>query len=127
MHRSYSQAGGRNIPLSAGGAERVGVRWGISAFRTAAPPTSPSRRCRAGSLPLPPQAGGEGHDPRERSVPAEMCACTSASAGVTIASFPTDQPGPFLEGDEQIADEPARDIIGQAAFIIELGLRLADK
>src|SRR6266446_5189102 len=89
MHRSHSQAGGRNIPLSAGGAERVGVRWGISSFRTAAPPTSPSRRYRAGSLPLPPQAGGEGHDPRERSVPAEMCACTSAFAGAGLHCYHT--------------------------------------
>src|SRR5271166_5442847 len=60
------------------GAERGGVRWGGSTPRTAAPPTSPSRRCRAGPLPLPPQAGGEGQDARVRSVPAEMCACPSA-------------------------------------------------
>src|SRR3954451_19658452 len=38
-----------------------------------------------------------------------------------------DQPGPFLEGDEHVADEPARGIVGQAARGVELRLRLADQ
>src|SRR2546421_4434581 len=56
-----------NISLSAlGGGEGRG-EVGSGAFRAAAQPTSPSRRCRAGPLPLSPQAGGEGERLDERS------------------------------------------------------------
>src|ERR1700750_1872122 len=41
--------------------------------------------------------------------------------------FPADLPGPFLESDEHLADEPARRVVGQAPRGIELGLRLADQ
>src|SRR6266481_9928600 len=64
MHRSHSQTGGSNIPLSAlGGGEGRG-EVGEPPSRTAELPTSPSRRSHAGPLPLPPQAGGEGQGGR---------------------------------------------------------------
>src|SRR5271165_1331211 len=61
------------------GAERVGVRWGIPAV-----PSSGATHLTLPSLPRrvppsPPQAGGEGQDAHERSVPTEMCACPSAA------------------------------------------------
>src|SRR5205814_4937877 len=41
--------------------------------------------------------------------------------------LPADQPGPFLEGDEHVADKPPRGIVGQSPRGVELGLRLADQ
>jgi len=46
---------------------------------------------------------------------------------VTQTSFSADPPGPLLEGDEQIANEPAVDLVGEAAIDVELGLSRADK
>src|SRR5438105_2952946 len=37
-----------------------------------------------------------------------------------------DQSGPFFEVNQHVADEPARDVIGQAPRGVEFGLRLAD-
>src|SRR5205814_3803717 len=42
-------------------------------------------------------------------------------------SFPADQPGPFLEIDEHVADKSPRRIVGQAPGLVELGLGLADQ
>src|SRR5437867_7287435 len=50
-----------------------------------------------------------------------------AFAGVTIISFPADEARPLLEGHQQIADEPAPGLVGEAAFGVEFGLRLADQ
>ena len=44
-----------------------------------------------------------------------------------MPSFAADLPGPLLEGDEQIANEPAVDLVGEAAIDVELGLSRADK
>ena len=44
-----------------------------------------------------------------------------------MMSFPADLPGPFFERYERVADQAARDIIGQAARGIEFGLRLANE
>src|SRR4051794_37700895 len=38
-----------------------------------------------------------------------------------------DEPGPFLERDEHVADEPSRGIVGQSPRGVEFGLRLADQ
>ena len=38
-----------------------------------------------------------------------------------------DVPGPSFEGDEQIANEPAPDLVGETAGGVKLGLRLADQ
>ena len=46
---------------------------------------------------------------------------------MTQTSFSADPPGPLLEGDEQIANEPAVDLVGEAAIDVELGLSRADK
>jgi hypothetical protein len=53
MHRSYSQTGGQNIPLSALGAERVGVRWGEPRFEQPSYPPDMDPF-------LSPRKGGEG-------------------------------------------------------------------
>src|ERR1700720_3352712 len=65
MHDFCEKTGARNFSLSAlGGGEGRGGGGGAPSpsFRTAALPTSPSQRWRAGPLPLPPQAGGEGQN-----------------------------------------------------------------
>jgi len=74
VEKQQKQRGGRNIPLSALGGGEGRARWGEPPSRTAELPTSPSRprgsspracgKCRAGPLPLPPQAGGEGKGSR---------------------------------------------------------------
>ena len=44
-----------------------------------------------------------------------------------MTSFSADLPGPLFQGDEQIANEPAVDLVGEAAIDVELGLSRADK
>src|SRR5215472_14444794 len=41
-----------------------------------------------------------------------------------LGSVFSDLPGPLFERDEQIADEPARGLVGEAAVGVELGLSL---
>ena len=47
--------------------------------------------------------------------------------GSDATSFSADLPGPLVEGDEQVANEPAPDLIGQTALGVELGRRSADE
>src|SRR6516162_1707742 len=41
--------------------------------------------------------------------------------------FSANLPGPLFECDEQIANEPAPDLVGETAGGVKLGLRLADQ
>src|SRR5215472_10488102 len=78
MHTSHPS--GQGPPLRPGGEEGRGEVGEMLSSDTAHL-TLPSLR--DGPLPLPPQAGGEGPSPATRNVQANMCACPSASAGVT--------------------------------------------
>src|SRR5439155_11486182 len=81
MHRSYSQTGGWNIPLSAlGGGEGRGEVGGPPS-RTAELPTSPSRRTTPGPSLSPRKRAERGKGSRLDRYQPNMCACPGAEAG----------------------------------------------
>src|SRR5262252_5080796 len=93
---------------------------------------SPAALSRSTTTTLAPLLAKASAVARPMPLPAPVTNATlpvkSRSIGfLRTSSLARELAGPLLEGDEQVANEPASDLVGEAAFGVELGLRRADE
>src|SRR6516162_273693 len=93
---------------------------------------SPAAASRSTRTILAPPCAKPSAVARPMPLPPPVISATLPVKSKSMAFLPSrsilaaDQPRPLFEGDEHVADKPARRIVGQAPRGVEFGLRVAD-